>query len=354
MKRFKKYIATAIISAVLVFAVIQLIRSKKESEIEMSALQQYSPVVPVEVVTPENVEIRHHITENGVLSSGAEITILSETSGKVLSAKGNIGEKVHVGQILVMVENELAESQYQLAISNLVHVEKDLARYQNLAEGEAVTQQQLETMRLKHREAQTQFIASKKQLESTTITSPVNGVIANRMVEKGTYLLPSVPLYTIVEQDRMIYTLHMAEEDLLEIGRDQEAEITIDSFPGETFMGPIIGISTVPDLSGRYKVEIELYNRGGMLRAGMSGSVLFTSKRGDEKLVIPRRCVVGSAREGKVFIISGDSVLSRMVNGRTLNETQFLIMDGVGVHDTIVLSGQLNLDEGSKVRIINQ
>lgn len=353
MKRLKKHATTGIIIAILVFSIIQLLRNKSESENELRVLQQYSVIAPVEVVKPRRTEIRNHMTENGILSSEAEVTIISETSGKVLSVTGNIGDKVQAGQILVTLEKELAESQYQLARVNMENAEKDLARYSRLVEGEAVTQQQLEAMRLRMNDARAQFITSKKQLASTKISSPVSGVIASRMVEKGAYLFPSEDLFTIVKQDKMLFTVNISEEDLPEKGREPEVEITIDAFPGERFQGKIRGIGTVPELSGRYKMEIELPNGDGRLRAGMSGSVLFTDSSGNEGVVIPRKCIVGSVRDGKVFIVRGDSVVTCQVKGRTFNETEFLVVDGINENDRIVLSGQLNLEEGSKIRIIN-
>ncbi|SFK82672.1 efflux RND transporter periplasmic adaptor subunit [Proteiniphilum acetatigenes] len=354
MKQIKKYAVIGIIIAIAALGILQLVNNKKRLDNELQAMQQYSMVVPVEVIPPERQGTSQHVTENGVLTSGSEITILSETSGKVLSVNGNIGDKVYAGQILVTVEKELVESQFQLAKTNLEHAEKDLARYDSLAEGEAVTQQQLEAVKLKYRDAQTQFTASKKQLENTTIRSPVNGVIANRLVEKGTTLLPSIPIFTIAEQDRMVFTVNMAEEDVRTLGRERKAEIFIDASPENSFTGNIRGISTVPDLSGRYKVEMELNNPSGLLRAGMSGKAVFTSDTDNEGLVIPRKCVVGSVRDGKIFIVQGDTVISKQVKGRTLNEAEVLITEGVTETDRIVLSGQINLEDGSKIRILNQ
>jgi RND family efflux transporter, MFP subunit len=354
MKRIKKYAGTGIIIAVVALGILQLANNKKRLDNELQAMQQYSMIVPVEIVTPKRQSVSQRITENGVLTSRAEVTILAEISGNVLSVNGNIGDKVRIGQTLVTVEKEVVESQYQLAKINLDNAEKDLSRYDNLAGGEAITQQQLEAVKLKYQNALTQFTQSKKQLENTTVRSPVSGVIANRLVEKGSYLLPSVPVFTIVEQDRMVFTVNMAEEDVLALGTERKAEIFIEAFPENSFPGNIRGISTVPDLSGRYKVETELNNPGGILRAGMSGKAIFTNETGNDGLVIPRKCIVGSVRDGKLFTASGDTVISKQVKARTLNEAEVLVTEGVTETDRIVLSGQINLQDGSKVRIINQ
>lgn len=354
MKTLKKALTAVVIVLAVAVTVIILFVNKKRLDEELKAMQQYSFVVPVEIATPKTQQALQTIVENGILRSGAEVSILSETSGKILSVNGNIGNKVHKGQALVTVEKEVTESQYQLAKINLELAEKDLARYDNLAGGEAITQQQLEAAKLKYQNALTQFTLAKKQLENTIIRAPVNGVISKRTVEEGSFLMPSVPVFTILEQNRMVFTVGVAEKDVLTLGAGQKALVSIDAFPGQDFTGSIRGISTVPDLSGRYQVEVELTNPGGKLMAGMNGKVTFTDEISDSGLVIPRKCITGSLRDGKVFIVSGDTVVSKQVRALALNETEVLVTEGITGTDRIVLSGQMNLQDGSKVRIINR
>jgi RND family efflux transporter MFP subunit len=354
MKTFKKALTTIIIILAVAVTVIILFTNKKRLDEELKAMQQYSFVVPVEVITPQKRETMQTIVENGVLQSGAEVSILSETSGKILSVNGNMGDKIRIGQVLVTVEREVVESQYQLAKINLELAEKDLARYDNLAGGEAVTQQQLEAAKLKYQNALTQFTLAKKQLENTSIRAPVNGVISQRMVEEGSFLLPSMPVFTVLEQNRMVFTVGVAEKDVLTLGAGQKVLVSMDAFPGKDIAGSIRGISTVPDLSGRYQVEVELTNPDGELMAGMNGKATFTNEISDAGLIIPRKCITGSVRDGKVFIVSGDTVVSKQVRALTLNETEVLVTEGIAETDRIVLSGQMNLQDGSKVRIINR
>lgn len=353
MKRIRKYAVIGILVATATLGMLQLVNNKKRLDNELQAMLQYRMVVPVEVVTPERRGISRQVTEKGILTSAAEVIILSETSGKVLWVNGNIGDRVHAGQILITIEKELAESQFQLAKTNLENAENDLARYDNLAGGEAVTRQQLEAIKLKYLDAQAQFTISKKQLEHTSIRSPVRGIIASRSIEKGSDLLASAPVFTIVEQDRMVFTVNMAEEDMLALGSEWKSDIFIDAFPENSFMGHVRGISTIPDLSGRYKVEMELNNHEGILWAGMSGKAVFTNDTGNEGLVIPRKCIVGSIIDGKVFVVNGDSVTSRQVKARTLNEAEVWVTEGISETERIVLSGQINLQDGSKISILN-
>ena len=354
MKTAKKYLFVIIVIAIAAFTVLKLFSNKKQMDDELKAMQEYSNVIPVEIVKPRTQQTQQAFEENGTLRSGAEVLVLSETSGKVMSVTGEAGEYVTAGQTLVVVEKEVIESQLKLAKANLENAEKDLARFNNLADGEAITPQQLEASKLNYQNALTNFTSIRKELENTVIKSPVNGIIAKRSVEKGTYIMPSTQVFSILKQNQMIFVVKVAENNVLQLSKGQKAEISVDVISGKIFTGNIRSISVVADLSGRYEVEISLVNQEASLRDGMSGKASFESKKRNSGLVIPRKCIVGSIHDARVFILKGDSVTSQKVETIAVNETDVLITEGLSSNEKVVLSGQINLQDGSKVKVINK
>jgi RND family efflux transporter MFP subunit len=354
MKSSKKYTAIIIAIVIVTLIVVKLFSNKKQSDSELKAMQEYSSVVPVEIITPMTLQSKQTLEENGMLRSGSEVTILSETSGKVISVAGNVGDYVSAGQSLVTVEKEVLESQFKLAKANLENADKDLKRFNNLAGGEAITQQQLDASKLNYQNALTNFTSLKKQLENTVIQSPVSGIISKRSVEKGAFLTPSIQVFTIQEQNQMIFAVRIAESDLFKLNKGQKAEILVDALSQKIFTGSVKSIGVVPDLSGRYEIEISLTNTGNELRAGMSGKAVLKSEMKSSGLVIPRKCVVGSIKDASVFILTGDSVQSKNIEALSIDETKVLVIDGLSINEKVVLSGQINLQNGSKVKVINQ
>lgn len=353
MKRGKKTITAIVMMLATIITAIILLANRKKRGDELAIIQGYRPVIPVEIIYPVMKQVSQTYTENGTLKSAAEVTILSETSGRALSVNGNIGDRVSQGTVLVTVEKEVSESQLQLAEMNLENAKKDLARYALLAGEEAVTPQQLEVARLRYQDAFTQHKVAKKQLENCTIRSTVNGVIAERMIEEGSFLIPSMPLFTLSVQDRLIFSVHVAEREVLLLHPGQETQVSIDAFPGEVFTGNLRGISRTPDMAGRYEVEVVLRNPEGKLLAGMSGSAAFTPEEGKKALVIPRKCIDGSIREGKIFVVRGDSVAACRIEAFTLNENEVIVREGITGTERIVVSGQINLENDSRVRVMN-
>ncbi|MBN2526950.1 MAG: efflux RND transporter periplasmic adaptor subunit [Deltaproteobacteria bacterium] len=353
MKRIGRYITLIAAIAVVVVMVAKILSNKKQTDTELKTMLAYSAIVPVEIVVPTTLQAKQILEENGTLRSGAEISVLSETSGRVTSVVGNVGDRVAAGQTLVTVEKEVLKSQFQLAKAILENANKDMNRFVRLAEGDAITAQQLEASKLSYQNARTSLTAIRKQLKNTVIKSPDNGVISERSVEKGDFLVPSKHVFTIQKQNQMIFAVRIADTELFRIHNGQQVKITINGSSHEPFTGNIKSIGVVPDLSGRYEVEVSVANTGNELRAGMTGRAVFQSEMQEAGLVIPRKCIVGSINDASVYVLTGDSVRSENIKVLPIDETSVLVTDGLTINEKIVRSGQMNLQNGSKVKVIN-
>ena len=130
-------------------------------------------------------------------------------------------------------------------------------------------------------------------------------------------------------------------------------KLTVESIPGTTYEGYVGNITVRSDLSGRYDVEIYINNTDKLLKPGMYGSVLFTEDSKEPVLVIPRRAIEGSILNPEVFQVRGDSVVKKNITASSLNDKYVLVKSGLSKGDVIVTSGQINLVNGSKIRINN-
>jgi multidrug efflux pump subunit AcrA (membrane-fusion protein) len=107
-------------------------------------------------------------------------------------------------------------------------------------------------------------------------------------------------------------------------------------------------------MAGRYEVEISLKESDSRLREGLNGTVTFKTTEANEGLVIPRKCIEGSINDAVVYLIQGDTAVSRKIKAVSLNENEALVTDGLLPDDKVVLSGQINLRDGTRVRVLNQ
>jgi len=124
------------------------------------------------------------------------------------------------------------------------------------------------------------------QLEKITITAPMDGMILTRNIEAGEFVQPGTVAFAMADLDNITITVYVPE-DRLQISLGQAAQITVDSYPGETFTGEIIHIAdqaeftprNIQTVEGRsstvYAIKLKVTDSEGKLKIGMPADVVF-------------------------------------------------------------------------------
>jgi HlyD family secretion protein len=125
------------------------------------------------------------------------------------------------------------------------------------------------------------------QLGKLEIVSPADGVILTRMVQPGEVIAPAGKAMTLGLLDDLTLTVYVPEDRYGEISLGENARVSVDSFPGETFKGVVIHISDEAEFTPRnvqtaegrsstfYAIKLQLDDPAGKLKPGMPADVVF-------------------------------------------------------------------------------
>lgn len=125
------------------------------------------------------------------------------------------------------------------------------------------------------------------QLGKLTVTAPADGVLLTRAIEPGEMALPNASLMTLARLSDLSITVYVPEDRYGALAVGQTAQVTADSFPGQTFTGQITQIAdqaeftprNVQTTAGRkttvFAIKLSLAEAGGKLKPGMPADVLF-------------------------------------------------------------------------------
>ena len=111
-------------------------------------------------------------------------------------------------------------------------------------------------------------------------------------------------------------------------------------------------IAPKSDNTLNYPVEIEVQNAAkNTLRAGMYATAIFEFPKQAPQLLIPRTAFAGGVNSNQIFVLESDTIakLRNVVSGRIIGE-QVEILDGLKEGETIIVSGQINLVDGTLVK----
>lgn len=81
-----------------------------------------------------------------------------------------------------------------------------------------------------------------RSLDYTRIQAPVSGIVAKRAVQLGQHVTPGQALMAIVDIDRLWVEANFKETQLRHIRSGQQANVEVDTYPGQVFKARVIGV----------------------------------------------------------------------------------------------------------------
>ena len=184
--------------------------------------------------------------------------------------------------------------------------------------------------------------ASSDDGSSFEVRAPIAGVILERPVMLGQVTDAAKPLFRIADLSTVWLTVHAFERDAVRLAPGAAARIAFAAMPGRNFEGTIALIGRSVDVQSRtVPVRIDLPNREGLLRPGMSGTaVLPIGDQATPLLTVPA-AALQRVRDGWCVFVPKDAStfeIRPVGRGRDL-AGEVEIVTGLHAGDTIVVDG---------------
>ena len=122
-------------------------------------------------------------------------------------------------------------------------VDETYAAYQSAVAAVEVAEQAVEVAKAWVEQAEASLHIIDVQLSRLTSSSPISGVVAARYAEVGEIAQPSAPILNITELNKVTLTTYVPESKIGLVKLGQEAIVSVDSYPQESFTGKVVYIS---------------------------------------------------------------------------------------------------------------
>lgn len=263
------------------------------------------PDYRTDVVSAERLELT--VSASGTVEPEGSIEIGTELSGRIQKVNVRPNDRVHVGDVLVVMDPEQLESRYREseasvdtararvieADANLLEAEARFARVTRLVGMGFVSAQELDTAKAALERSKAGVLIAKAQVKATvqqlreakaslqkaTIRSPLDGVVIARNVEPGQTVAAAfqTPFLLKLAQPLSMMELHLLinEADLGGVREGQAATFTVDAFPGKVFHSAVASLHNTPKaVQGAvvYEAIMDAPNPHFELRPGMTAT----------------------------------------------------------------------------------
>ena len=353
----KKIIITIVVIAVSLGAIAYVLtNNKKENEAKTAVVAEKNASVSVRIDTVKTQEVALDFVSNGNFEPVQELKFSAEKSGKITKILVNEGDMVSAGQTLAILRSDAIDVNAQNANAIYQNAVADFNRFENAFKTGGVTKQQLDQAKLAMVNAKSQLTQANINVGDTRIKAPISGFINKRFIEVGSIVsgMPATELFEIVNVSKLKLKVTVNESQVASLKVGTSTKVTASVYPDQTFAGKISFIAAKADASLSFPVEIEITNNASKdLKAGMYGTAEFASNRQKQSLkIVPRNAFVGSVSTNQIFVFENQTAkLKTVTAGRILGD-KVEIISGLNEGELVIVTGQINLQDGSKVEVI--
>lgn len=345
-----KKITGIVIGAVIVGGVAYFLAANKAKIKELtSEVENVGSDVRVSTLKVSEEQYSRDFTSNGVTQAVSELNFVSDVQGRVVRILAEKGDVVRKGSVLLEIDKELLQADYDANKAAYEALKKDEERFTRANEAGGVTSQQLDNIRTQLTAAKSRLTVSEKRLSDATVKSPMSGTINMRYVETGSLIAPNAPLFDIVDDSHLKVICNVSESKVRMLEKGMEVTLT-GGVPEQSFAGTISHIGIKTDRGLNYPVEIVL-ERNKDLQIGMYLKARFSDNGQHTGILVPRKAIVGSAKAANVYVVRGGIAYQQQVSLGDMIGERVEILAGLKDGDEIIVAGLMNVADGTEVTV---
>ena len=310
--------------------------------------------IPVETALPIRGDIDAMYTGTAPIEAFADATVIAKVGGEVREILVEEADDVSRGQLLARLDGDRLRLEMEQAEANLHKLQRDFKRNVDLRDKGLISEGDFEKIQYEMEALEAIFDLAKLEYSYTEIRAPIDGVVSERFIKLGNTIDVNAPTFQITSLEPLVSYLHVPEREYRRIDPGQPAIIQVDALQGLTFEADVARVSPIVDPgTGTFKITIEVSDPSRRLKPGMFGRIGIVYDSHLAALQIPRSAIVEEAGESAVYVVTGDTVEKRIVRTGYAQAGYVEIVEGLRDREEIVIVGQMNLKDGSRVTVIN-
>ena len=333
-KNVKRLIAGAVVLLVAAGIVVRIAGGNKKEE-------EYETRPTVAVENPKTGDITLYTDLTGTIEPISKAVVQPKIGGELLEVNFQAGDQVEAGQVLCKIDSDaLTALQLQMQSASVAadNAARELARIQPLYASGYISRQQFDQAQSSATSAQLAYESAKNQydlqVEYTTVTAPISGVIESRNVEPHDHIGTDTKICVISGGDNMKVNDPVQVE---KNGTDYEGNVTE------------IG-SMVNSATGLYDAKA-FVNNAESLTSGTKVKLTVVMDQVKDVLTVPVDAV--NYDNGKAFVYCYDNGAAKkvMIEAGIYDAQTMEVKSGLTAGDQVITTWSNELVDGQEVLI---
>jgi RND family efflux transporter MFP subunit len=353
------------------------------------------------VAAAQRGNISHMLTLAGQFQPYQVVDVHPKVSGYMKQINVDIGDIVHQGQTLAVLEvpelkaqlqqtvfevdqskEEITQAQHEIARAVATHaaLHEAYERLEEAAKGHPglIAQQELDDAQAKDLSAESQVDAAKAAMAAakqhtgaaeadnqrvqalhnyTTVQAPISGVVVWRYADTGALIQggtnsnsQALPIVRLSQSSLLRLRVPVPESDIRYVHDGDELTVRADAV-GRSLTGKIVRFTRDVNFETRtMETEVDVQNRNLAISPGMYANTMLRLGHVENVVTIPSEALVLNGEQRVVYVLdSSNHVHIRPVQVGIEGSKLVEIKSGLNAGDRVIVGGQDKYQEGEEV-----
>jgi membrane fusion protein (multidrug efflux system) len=346
----KKNIVLSVIALVLLGTTAWLASCAKSDAGNATAKAAFRSV-DVRVVTLRPTTMVDAIQVVGTVKAFEDVSIAPEEGGVVKAWYVRKGEFVKKGTVLVILKDDVIKAGYDAAQAQYQIAELNVDKQSKVFEQQGISELQYKNLQYGRDAAKANADLMKSRWDRTRITSPINGILEDDMVDEGEFAPPAMPIARVVNAGRVKILAEVPERYAGSITVGTHAVMTFDALPGDTLKGTVGYVGTTVSAANRALLaEIHIPNLGLRLKPETIAKVRLQRKTRSNAILVSENIVQLVDRDRVIVYVENNGKAEERrirLGGRQGNQVE--VIEGLRIGERLIVVGYQKLVNGQPV-----
>ena len=314
---------------------------------------------PVRVAEVAQAPTRTGLRAVGTLAPAEEVRLSFKTGGVIASISVEQGDRIRSGQVLAVLAQEEVAAAVAQARALAEKAVRDLERGKALYADEVATREQLDDLNTARDVALANLRTAEFNARFARIEAPADGIVLRKLAEPDELVSPGHPVLVVGDTSGgWIVRAALSDRDVVRVRDGDAAEITLDAYPGRSFVAQVVEIASAADpMTGTYEVKLAIDTEEVRLVQGLVAKVEMVGAAGSSVPVVPVHALLeADGSEAVVYVVarreSGEVAQRVAVRVGRLQGDTVEVLSGLEGGERLVTEGGPYLRDGDAVRIV--
>ena len=310
-------------------------------------------ILPVKTIYAEKGDLEKLLRISGFIESETMVTVLPRIGGTLTDLFIEMGDPVEEGQVIAVIDSEPYQLSFTQAKAAFLAAESTFKRISSLYSTNSVSRQNYDEAKANYDALKSTYDLAELNLSYTELRAPVQGVILEKHVSRGSMVAPEVPVVTIGDIEDLKVNSGVPEIHYSFFQKHKGSmgvKITVPALNNNIFDGVISNIAPyISALSRSFIVNCRVIDEKALLRPGMFAYLDFILEKKLNIYYLPYEVLAGG---DTLWYIDEEGRARSLVYVPSFGNEEYFQIDTDIASYRFIVEGQNFINNGQVVRIL--